>query len=556
MSFEGMDKNILLTSVFKPYAQDDTYGSRKNNPMELYHNQVTREQGVFSVRAFHPSFGLRLIQANLNVPCTVLEFPTLERFEEEITKNKYDLIGIGSITVNLFKVKKMCELIKIHQPKAEIIVGGTIANMKDLHKRIDADHIIQGDGLPWFMKRFGMIERIRHPILPVAFGVRVLGVNIPFKDDSAIIIPSLGCPMGCNFCMTSATFGGKGRQTVFYESADELFSIMQNIEKSIGAQSFFIMDENFLLNRNRALRLMELFEKNGKTYALSIFSSVNAIKRYSIDELLDLGVNFVWIGLEGEGSQYSKLGKDNTMDLVKKLKENGISTLGSSIIGLENHAPENISSIVEWGVLHNTDYHQFMLYTALPGTPLYKEYEKKNLLLDEKECPIHDTHGQYRFNYRHSHIKDQAETEMLTNAFIKDFEINGPSIVRFIETRLNGWEKAQKLDNPRVKKRMMNESRALAHGLAAAVWASRKWYRKDVRMYLKIDNILKEIYGEFGIKARAIAPLLGSFLYKSMRKEELQLNNGFRYEPETQYVKNQAAYNEKPDAVLAKWTVA
>ena len=39
---------VLLTSVFGPYAQDDEFGSRAINPMELYHNQVTRAQGAFS----------------------------------------------------------------------------------------------------------------------------------------------------------------------------------------------------------------------------------------------------------------------------------------------------------------------------------------------------------------------------------------------------------------------------------------------------------------------------------------------------------------------------
>ena len=38
----GSKAEVLLTSVFAPYAQDDEYGSRKMNPMELYHNQVTR----------------------------------------------------------------------------------------------------------------------------------------------------------------------------------------------------------------------------------------------------------------------------------------------------------------------------------------------------------------------------------------------------------------------------------------------------------------------------------------------------------------------------------
>ena len=49
---------MLLTSVFGPYARDDEYGSRAMNPMELYHNQVTRAQGAFSLRMFHRSWGL------------------------------------------------------------------------------------------------------------------------------------------------------------------------------------------------------------------------------------------------------------------------------------------------------------------------------------------------------------------------------------------------------------------------------------------------------------------------------------------------------------------
>ena len=41
---------VLLVSVFGPYAQDDQYGSRLINPMELFHNQVTRVQHAFSFR--------------------------------------------------------------------------------------------------------------------------------------------------------------------------------------------------------------------------------------------------------------------------------------------------------------------------------------------------------------------------------------------------------------------------------------------------------------------------------------------------------------------------
>src|ERR1035437_10141393 len=61
---KGTRARVLLSSVFGPYAQDDEFGSRKINPMELYHNQVTREQGPFSLRMFHRSWGILMIQKN------------------------------------------------------------------------------------------------------------------------------------------------------------------------------------------------------------------------------------------------------------------------------------------------------------------------------------------------------------------------------------------------------------------------------------------------------------------------------------------------------------
>jgi len=52
---KGTKARVLLASVFGPYAQDDAYGSRLINPMELYHNQITRVQQSFSLRTFNRS---------------------------------------------------------------------------------------------------------------------------------------------------------------------------------------------------------------------------------------------------------------------------------------------------------------------------------------------------------------------------------------------------------------------------------------------------------------------------------------------------------------------
>src|SRR5262245_22369589 len=133
---KGASARILLSSVFGPYARDDEHGSRAINPMELYHNQVTRAQGVYSLRMFHRSWGLMLIQANLEAPCRLLDFPSRERFVEELRTHAYDVVGIGAILPNLEKVRAMCRLVREHQPNATIVVGGHVANHPGLRDRI------------------------------------------------------------------------------------------------------------------------------------------------------------------------------------------------------------------------------------------------------------------------------------------------------------------------------------------------------------------------------------------------------------------------------------
>jgi len=162
-------------------------------------------------------------------------------------------------------------------------------------------------------------------------------------------------------------FGGKGKWVDFYRTGDELFDVMCQVEKEADVCSFFMMDENFLFHRKRALRLLELIEKHGKAWSLDVFSSANVLRSYTIDQLVRLGIAWVWMGIEGRDSQYSKLAGIDTFALVRELQSHGIRVLGSTIIGLENHTPENIDEAIEYAVRHDTDFHQFMLYTPVPA---------------------------------------------------------------------------------------------------------------------------------------------------------------------------------------------
>ncbi|MGA2035642.1 MAG: cobalamin-dependent protein [Thermoguttaceae bacterium] len=546
----GSRARILLTSVFGPYGKDDEYGSRTMNPMELYHNQVTRTQGPFSLRMFHRSWGLMMIQANVSAPCTLLDFPNLDRFVAEIKDHQYDVIGISAIIPNQFKVRKMCALIRQYQPQAKIVIGGHIANVPDLKERIDADYVVRGEGVRWFRHFLGEDnlpgvegdQPIRHPAVASGIGTRNLGITVRDQpgDVAAALIPSVGCPLGCNFCSTSAMFGGKGKSVNFYKTGDELFDIMCQLERSMDAHSFFVMDENFLLHRKRALRLLELMEKNDKAWSLYIFGSANVIRSYSIDQLVRLGIAWIWMGIEGCNSQYTKLQGIDTFELVRELQSHGIRILGSTIIGLENHTPENIDEAIEHAARHDTDFHQFMLYTPIPGTPLHAELTAQGKMKDESTFDPADIHGQLNFNYHHTHIKDGQEADYMLRAFDRDFQRNGPSTMRIVRTTLAGWKRYKNHPDARVRRRYAWDARELPTTFAAAVAGTRLYYRDNPAMRAKMSALLDDLVREFGWKARLYAALGARYVLWKLRAEQKRLAAGWTYEPPTFYEKNAA----------------
>ncbi|MDT8070059.1 MAG: cobalamin-dependent protein [Terriglobia bacterium] len=533
---KGTQARILLSSVFGPYAQDDSYGSRAINPMELYHNQVTRSQGSFSLRMFHRSWGIMMIQQNISAPCTVLDFPTLESFEKELQAHDYDVVGISGIIANVGKVREMCKRIRKLSPKSTIIIGGHVAAVPGLSRMIDADHIVKGEGISWMRRYLGENPDapIRHPALVSAFDMRVMGIRVPdnARSTAATVVPSVGCPLGCNFCTTSSFFGGKGKYVDFLHSGDELYEVMRDSEQRLNTRSFFIMDENFLLNRPRALRLLELMKADNRSWALYVFSSANAIKKYSYEELVQLGISWIWMGLESPKSSYSKLKDTDTHALAAELRKHGIKLLGSTIVGLEHHTPENIREEIDYAVAHHTDFHQFMLYTPVPGTPLYAEMEEQGRMLPGID--LADIHGQFKFNFEHAAISREQSKKFLDWAFLRDFECNGPSIFRICETMLQGWKRYKNYPDPRVRERFHWEMHQLKGTYNAALWAMEKRLRgANESVAIRIRTLRREIEREFGGVARLSRIVLGPVLLWSSRREDRRLAKGQTYEPRT-----------------------
>jgi hypothetical protein len=255
-----------------------------------------------------------------------------------------------------------------------------------------------------------------------------------------------------------------------------------------------------------------------------------------------LGVSWVWLGLEGKASAYAKLNGTDTLALVSRLQALGIRVLGSSIVGLPEHDAATIDAAIDHAVAHDTEFHQFMLYTPVPGTPLYAEHAARGTLLSGDECPDADTHGQLRFNYRHPRIRPGAETEYLLRAFRRDFETNGPSVARIARTLLRGYRSLRDHPDPRVRDRVLFETKGLPTGYAGALWAAERWFaRTNPVLAARLRSTRRGIERTFGWRARIAARVVGPVVLATLWREERRLRRGHVYEPPTFYEANPAA---------------
>ncbi len=257
--------------------------------------------------------------------------------------------------------------------------------------------------------------------------------------------------------------------------------------------------------------------------------------------------------MEGENTEYAKLARSDTFELVRRLQSHGIRVLGSTIIGLEEHTPENIDQVIE---PRRPSPHRFPPVHALHAAARHAA-ARRNLTQGHarrERVSAADTHGQSRFNYRHAHLAAGLESELLVRAFERDFAVNGPSIVRMLGTVLAGWKRYKSHPNARIRRRFAMETKGITASWPAIVAAVRRYYLKNPTLSARMSSLLDEIHREFGWTSRLSAALGGPYVRWKIRQEERRLAAGWTYEPPTFYEVNDAVNLEEcPSAVRCRY---
>jgi radical SAM superfamily enzyme YgiQ (UPF0313 family) len=444
---------ILLTTVYRPFGgkgEGDSVGA------ELFHAQVTRAQGIFSLRQVIRSWGLDYIAENLSSPSVVLHYPSEREFVREIQSRRYDYIGINFVVATFHKVKRMVELIRKHSPESKIVLGGYGTVLPDDLLAPLADHICREEGVNYLRRLLGEtpVRQVRHPYAPIP-SPTIFSYKRPTKV--AHITSGLGCPNGCDFCCTSHFF--KRRYIPYADTGRELHQTILRMEKEAAKRGddlggFILIDEDFFLQRRRAKEYLECVRREGRAPSIMGFGSIRGLSQFKADEIVEMGFETIWIAFESPSAAYEKMKGREIGTLFHDLQSRGVAVLSSMIIGFPHQNRDDIMRDFEHLMSLDPALTQILIYFAFPGTPFYERAIEEDRYLPEfRNQPDYRRWDGFSMHFKHPHMAASELEALQKELYRQDFKRLGPSLVRIARVWFNGYINLRGSQNELLRKR-------------------------------------------------------------------------------------------------------
>ncbi|MBI4371789.1 MAG: hypothetical protein HY552_05785 [Elusimicrobia bacterium] len=427
------------------------HGDSESVGYELLFGQVTRAQGLFSPRATHLHFSLDYIAENLEAPAVVLQYPSRAELIRELKKG-YDYVCLSFLLAVFHRMKEVVDLIRTHSPASKIVLGGYGTVLSDEALRPYADHVCREEGVAFMRRLLGepaIPMPYRHPLI-----VSRLKIFSKEVSQTGMVFAGLGCPNGCDFCCTSHFF--KRRHIRLLPAGKDIYNVIERYLAVNPNMAFTILDEDFLLNKTRAMEFRDCVLKGGKPLSLFAFASIRALSQYGVEEILEMGIDGVWIGYEGSRSGYAKQQGRSAEELFRELREHGVAILASMIVGLPYQDQEIIRQELDGLLALKPSLAQFLIYGPTPGTPFYDRIMKEGLLrrdlADDREKYYRECSG-FTAMVRHPRLAPGEIEAAQNRCFEEDYARLGPSLFRVIDAYHAGWRRLRNSPNPFLRKK-------------------------------------------------------------------------------------------------------
>jgi anaerobic magnesium-protoporphyrin IX monomethyl ester cyclase len=393
-----------------------------------------------------------------------------------------DLVGFSTMTFNFNSGRRLARSIKHQQGDVPIVFGGYHASALPLEvgSFSEIDYVVVGEGERTMAELTRALQEGRDPSsieglvlssegLPLFTGRRErisdldevpfptrenLGVEQykqklltlpPISEQRATargVQTSRGCRFSCPFCSTKNVFPGKRTE----RSPESVVKELTYLRNTYGTNLVFFGDEDFFANPSRIKELFERIQSTGLSDEMYFRSFINARDVESNEGLLKFmhqnGYVSTLMGVDSFNDEDLKtikkgISKNKIVGALRKLDDIGILTRASVMIGYpfqdESCLRRNLDGLLELPI-HDL---YLPIFTPFPGTPSYKEWKEKGVILTENWDLYDTSHVVARIPFEADKLLE------IRDSFLREF-FNRPSYQEAIKQKGPQYEKALK----------------------------------------------------------------------------------------------------------------
>jgi radical SAM superfamily enzyme YgiQ (UPF0313 family) len=308
----------------------------------------------------------------------------------------------------------------------EALIRGSheFANIKGISWKDDKGNIVHNDPRPAPQDLDELPFPARHAII----GYKKMPPHC-FQG----IYGSRGCPYNCVFCGCHVSMGYKPRT----RSAENMVAEIEQVHKRFGTRYFYICDDIFFIDKQRARTFCELLIQK----RLPVFFSAQTRAELVDDETLRLvkkaGGQHIAVGVEvGNPAIRELIHKGNTVDDVRNcarlIHANGLRMVAFTMVGLPWEGEDEIKQTV--ALIKEIKPYIVYAYMPTPGadTELRRLVSEKNpagLNNFHDACHIDPSSG---FSEKMSAAERRRVLEWAMNEFV---QVNRRNLIKDIMTR-------------------------------------------------------------------------------------------------------------------------
>jgi radical SAM superfamily enzyme YgiQ (UPF0313 family) len=207
---------------------------------------------------------------------------------------------------------------------------------------------------------------------------------------------SRGCAFNCIHCVSKSIWNRRLR----YRSAKNIIAEIEECINKFNIKEFNVLDDNFTLNKKRAIEVCQEIIDKKLPIAWICFSRADTIDDELAGFMVKAGCKKISLGLESGSQEMLDLMRKQTTvekgrEAVKIIRRNGMMVHASFMLGNINETKETILETIAFAKSLDLDNATFFITCPVPGSDLYY-YAKDNGFIAnntpwEMFAPLSDT---------------------------------------------------------------------------------------------------------------------------------------------------------------------